>query len=138
MRIDLYKNSDDNQFLLIGPGDQLPEHLGVTLLQEDIPLINASEEIQELPLISHLDLAKDILRIDREKGRTRDAILFENEISSFKELQAHYFLIRQMQSNLSSNIRRLVVEKYSEVISHAREVSSTDENMQKTKDGSKS
>ena len=109
MKCNHYKIIKDNsEFLLYG--DDLPEsNDDIELLHEDVD--PGDLEYQLLQII-HVNTFFERLF----KKRTREVILEEEGIICFIDLLAAYELLKRKQLNKSAKVRKLVEEKYSEVI----------------------
>lgn len=97
---------NQTEFLVIG---EIPyQDLEIELLEENISL----KENSFLPIFKCDDF---ILRIQGHK-RTTDKLLMEEGIQSFNDLSHAYHLLRINKLEKSVRIRRLVEQKYTEII----------------------
>lgn len=109
MKINKYK-LNDQEFLIYGD-EELPkditeiEHLGETTLEEN----------PDVAIYCLTDFMMAFLPFKR-RPRTRDKILFEAGIKTWRQLSEAYYLVRTMQSNYSRREREFIVEKYSELV----------------------
>lgn len=117
MKINKYKFKDTNdEFLIYTLKDALEfpsDSINLELIEENVKLI----ENKFLSILKIEDLFERIIK----HNRTRDLILAENQINSFNDLSTHYYLIKNKLSNLSKNVRNLVIEKYSEIINNYKD-----------------
>lgn len=99
---------DNSEFLLYG--EDLPtSNDDIELLHEDVD--PGKPEYQLLQII-HVDTFFERMF----KRRTREIILEEEGIICFIDLLAAYELLKRKQLNKSARVRKLIEEKYAEVI----------------------
>lgn len=102
----LYSLNDDATFL------QDNSELRIKKVEE-VAINTLSNDNAYLPIFRLEDFVQSISPFNRQ--RTRDKILSEQGVETFKNLQDNYLLTRYKQSPLSSKVRTLAVEKYTEI-----------------------
>lgn len=95
--VEMLKEDERFQLKLVGP----VENINVEPYN-GYPVFDYSEFILSTSVLHH--------------RRTRDAILSENRVESFKALSANYMLTRYKASPLSKRVRDMAVEKYIELL----------------------
>lgn len=105
---------DNEIFLLYDKEDFNVEELGLKL--EDVKIIEPNEilsKYDEYPIIKLNDF---LLRLLRPKERTTTHILAEQGIETLYHIVSNKLLIDKKSSKLSSSQRKLVVDRYNEII----------------------
>lgn len=106
--------TNETEFILYDKTDFDVKELGLDL--EEVKEIEANKimsEYDEYPIININDL---LLKSIKPKERTTTHILAEQGIESLYHLVANKLLIDKKVSKLSSSQRKLVVERYNEII----------------------
>lgn len=106
--------NSETQFILYDKTDFDVKELGLNV--EDVKELEPNKimsEYDEYPIVNINDL---LLKSLRPKERTTTHILAEHGIETLYHLVANKLLIDKKVSKLSSSQRRLVVERYDEIV----------------------
>lgn len=106
--------NNETQFILYDKTDFDLKELGFNVEEsKELEPNKIMSEYDEYPIININDL---LLKTLRPKERTTTHILAEQGIETLYHLVANKLLIDKKVSNLSSSRRKLVVERYNEII----------------------
>lgn len=112
---------NNEEFLVFGEDIKFPEELGVTLVEENVP-VNGNVD---LPIYTYTDFLVSLIQ---PGSKTVDKVLFNHNIKSIRDIMNARIAIMHKCSDLPRSVRDTVLIKHQRLLDYVLLDSERDEN----------